>query len=85
MSGLDMRDWIGTGEAGRRLRMHPVNVLRLINLGELPAVLVAGRWLIDPAKVEELRRKREARPPRRGPRPKQPKPDGEPADLALVT
>ena len=50
---------ITTGEAARRLGVHPATISRWIRLGELPAMRTPGRrrqYRIDPEVVERLRR-----------------------------
>lgn len=40
-------DYLTTSEAAERLRCHEKTVRRMIGRGEIDAVLVAGRYLID--------------------------------------
>ena len=50
---------IGVGEASKSLELFPVQVRRLIERGELPAIKTALGYLVDRDDVEAIRAKRE--------------------------
>lgn len=41
-------------EAGRRLRIHPESVRRLIRQGKIPAIKFSSKWLIERAALEQF-------------------------------
>lgn len=55
-------------EAAERMRCHEKTVRRMIRRGELPAVFVAGRWLIHETDLPHTHRPKPI-PPRRLPGP----------------
>lgn len=54
-----------TAEAAEALRCHEKTVRRMIGRGDLPAVFVGGRYLIDPADLPTSAPARPAPPVRR--------------------
>ena len=46
--------YVSTGEAARILGMHPLAIQKLIYRGQLPAEMVARRWLIRRDVLEEF-------------------------------
>ena len=53
MLGLNAT-YMASSEAARILGMHPLAVQQLIHRGQLPGEMIANRWLIPRAAVEEL-------------------------------
>jgi len=53
-----------TTEAAAELRCHEKTVRRMIRRGDIPAVLVAGRWLIEEADLPTPHRHKPTPPPR---------------------
>lgn len=54
------KNWIGSGEAARRLGYSRIWVRTLAERGEIDSVKTPIGFLFDPASVEAYRKKREA-------------------------
>ncbi len=51
-----MNQYISSTDAARVLRVHRVAVARLIRQGQLPAIKIANRWLIDQSTLRDFAR-----------------------------
>jgi excisionase family DNA binding protein len=49
-------NWISVGQAAQELGMSYPRAARAIYEGHLDAVMVGGRWRVDPNSVERLKR-----------------------------
>jgi excisionase family DNA binding protein len=63
MAKRDLLDtYTDVEEAGRRLKIHPESVRRLIRQGKLPAIRFANKWLIERAELEQFASNYDPRP-----------------------
>ena len=49
-------------EAGKRLKIHPESVRRLIRQGKLPAIKFGNKWLVERATLEQFASHYDPRP-----------------------
>ena len=65
MSANPFEDYLDLVEAARILRIHPQSLRRLIKQKKVPAVLFAGKYLIERAKLEMFKANYDPRPGRK--------------------
>ncbi len=49
-----LEQYVGADEVGRRLKIHPESVRRLIRQGKLPAIKFGNKWLVARDVLEQF-------------------------------
>jgi excisionase family DNA binding protein len=57
-----LENYVGVEGAGRRLRIHPESVRRLIRTGKLPAIKFGNKWSVERATLEQFASHYDPRP-----------------------